>query len=75
MRRLGNYPYQTSLHTLTFHDIFEIYINSNIVKKGIAILMSTVNNTICFAGHFCKICLGCIPLLKQISLRIFVISV
>ena len=34
----GNYPY-THLHTLKFHDVLE----SDIVKKGIAIVKSTAN--------------------------------
>ena len=37
--RSGNYPCQTILHTLKFHDVLE----RDIVKKGIAIVKSTAN--------------------------------
>ena len=38
-----NYPCQTMLHTLKFHDVLE----SNIVIKGIAIVKSTANKSSC----------------------------
>ena len=43
MRRLGNYHCQTILHTLKFQDVLE----SNIMIKGIAIVKSTANKSIC----------------------------
>ena len=41
IRRPGKYPYQTILHK--FHDVME----SNTVKRGIAIVKSTANSTSC----------------------------
>ena len=43
MRRPGNYPRQTILHTLMFQDVLE----SNIMIKGIAIIKSTANKNSC----------------------------
>ena len=42
-RRLGNYPCQTILYTLKFQDVLE----SNIMIKGIVIVMSTANKSSC----------------------------
>ena len=39
-RSLGNYIYQTILHTLKFQDVLE----SNIMIKGITVVKSTANN-------------------------------
>ena len=41
MRRPGNYPYQTFLHTLKFQDVLQ----SNIMIKGIVIIKSTANKS------------------------------
>ena len=43
MRRPGNYPCQTILHMLKFHDIVE----SNIMINGITIVKSTAKKTSC----------------------------
>ena len=47
MRRPGNYPCQTILHTLKFQDVLE----SNIMMKGIAVVKSTANKSSC--NNFC----------------------
>ena len=43
MRRPGNYPYQTNLHTLKFQDVLE----SKIMIKGITIVKSAANKSSC----------------------------
>ena len=43
MRRQGNYPCQTILHTLKCQDVIE----SNIMIKGIAIIKSAANKSSC----------------------------
>ena len=47
MRRPGNYPCQTILHTLKFQYVPE----SNVMMKGIAIVQSTANKSSC--NSFC----------------------
>ena len=43
MRRPGNYPCQTILHTLKFQNVLE----SNIIIKGIAVIKYTANESSC----------------------------